>query len=206
MKKYCNAVFTVFLVFFFIAGCDNGDGEADADGDADAPDSEAVDMEVEEGLDGNVQDAFDVDAEDIEEDEDGGQECEIPGNLLSNPGFENGDDGPFDWVVFPETSPGGIIFDWDDALSHGGTRSVSVEISSPAEFGMWRQVVPALPGTVYVLTGYVKFENVSEAGRCNLQVVFWNAAGEVAKFIDYPSHTGTRDFAYDFPVRARRCV
>jgi hypothetical protein len=55
-------------------------------------------------------------------------------------------------------------------------------------------------GRVYLLSGYVGFEDIPDESRCNLQIVFRDADAEIVQFIDYPSHVGTRDFELDFPI------
>ncbi len=118
-------------------------------------------------------------------------------NLLGNPGFEEGTTEPDSWTKFPSSFPG-VTYKWDKTTSYNGTHSVCIK-SSGSGFGMWRQVVPISGGKVYVLSGYVKFEHIRPPGYCNLQVVIRNKDGEIIKFVDFPSHTGRREFAYDFP-------
>jgi hypothetical protein len=122
--------------------------------------------------------------------------CQLQ-NLLSNPGFETGTTMPDNWTTFPP-SPPGVTYEWDDSVFASGARSVSVE-STSSGFGMWRQVVPVSPGTVYRLSGYVKGENVEPPGHCNLQVVFRDAGGGILEWVDLSSHSGTISWIYDFP-------
>ncbi len=118
-------------------------------------------------------------------------------NLLRNPGFEEGTSEPDSWIRFPSSFPG-VTYTWDKTISYTGTYSVCIE-NTGSGFGMWRQVVPVSSGRVYVLSGYVKFDHIRPPGYCNLQVVMYNESEEVVKFVDFPSHTGMREFAYDFP-------
>jgi len=122
-------------------------------------------------------------------------------NLLQNPDFEEGTMEPDLWTKFPLSFPG-VTYTWDKTTSHTGTYSVCIE-STGGGFGMWRQVVPVSPGRVYVLSGYVKFEHIRSPGYCNLQIVMRNKDREIIKFVDFPSHTGNREFAYDFPRELR---
>jgi len=115
-------------------------------------------------------------------------------NLLQNPSFEEGTEG---WSPWPPHAPG-VTYGWEDRMAHGGSRSVYVE-STGAGFGMWQQVVPVQGGTVYVLAGYVGFEGIDPPGHCNLQLVFRDGSGRLIEMIDFPSHFGTRELAYDFP-------
>ena len=122
------------------------------------------------------------------------------GNLLSNPGFEDGGDGqPNGWTA--RTLPGGKgipVYTWESTKSHNGSYSVKIE-NSGSKRGMWQQIVSVLPGTVYTLSGYVSFENIILPGQCNLQVVFRDAENHILEFVDLPAHDGTRVFELDFP-------
>ncbi|MEW6364585.1 MAG: carboxypeptidase regulatory-like domain-containing protein [Acidobacteriota bacterium] len=117
-------------------------------------------------------------------------------NLLANSGFEEGDTGVADWAPWP-VAPG-VGYRWESTAA-SGRRSVCVTSETSTAFGMWRQVVPIAPGVVYSLSGFVKTQDVIPAGRCGLQVVFRDAANDVVKMVDLPSHIGTRSFACDFP-------
>ena len=118
-------------------------------------------------------------------------------NLLVNPSFEEGVGSPAGWRPWPAQAPG-VDFRWDDGRAHTGSRSVCVE-AGQGSFGMWRQVVPVQGGTVYVLAGYVGFEGIAPPGRCNLQLVFRDGSGRIVERVDTLAHSGTREFAYDFP-------
>jgi len=118
-------------------------------------------------------------------------------NLLKNSSFENGEVEPDSWIKFPPSLPG-VTYTWDETTAHTGSRSVSVE-SDSSGFGMWRQVVSISPGTFYILSGYVKFDRIMPPGYCNLQLVMRNAEGKIVRLVDFPAHTGKREFAYDFP-------
>lgn len=112
-----------------------------------------------------------------------------PANLLVDPGF---DQGPAEaWQTIR-------LFDSRATFSLEEGRAVIT--GGEAGVAMWRQVVPVEAGTVYLLEGLVGFEDIPEAGRCNLQAVFRDAADQVIEMIDFPSHTGTRELALDFPT------
>jgi transglutaminase-like putative cysteine protease len=121
-------------------------------------------------------------------------------NLVRNGGFESGDAAPDGWRTFPP-SPRGVRYVWDDAKRHAGDRSARVEGSGG--FGMWQQFVDVVPGRVYVLHAHVAFEDVAPPGRCCLQIVFRDARNAMLGMIDWPGHTGSRDFALDFPPRLK---
>ena len=118
-------------------------------------------------------------------------------NLLGNTGFEEGTSAPAAWTTFPPSTPG-VTYAWDNTVSHGGSRSVSVESSGQAH-GMWQQVVPVSPGAVYELSGYLNVEGVESPGRCNLQLVFRDGGNNVLEMVDYPEHRGTIEWIHDFP-------
>lgn len=123
-------------------------------------------------------------------------------NLLQNPGFEddvNGDGVPDFWSPWPTPPPSGVTFAWDNTTYYSGAHSVRVESTSSSSIGMWRQVVTVIAGAVYNLSGYVGFEGITPPSRCNLQLVFRNTSGAVIEMVDFPSHDGTRELAYDFP-------
>ncbi|HDZ91641.1 MAG TPA: hypothetical protein ENH37_13345 [Deltaproteobacteria bacterium] len=126
------------------------------------------------------------------------------GNLLSNPGVEQGTDGrPLAWT--PRTLAGGTenpVFVWEAAKSSEGRFSLRIE-NMGFGGGMWQQVVQVAAGTVYTLSGYVGFENVIPPGRCNLQVVFRDKGGNILEFVDLPFHDGTRPFELDYPSRLK---
>lgn len=119
-------------------------------------------------------------------------------NLLTNGGFESGNGSlPDGWASF---LPGGgaAVFTWDASVRSAGAHSVRIDhpSSGPA---MWQQVVAVQPGRVYTLSGDVAFREVTAPGRCGLQLVFRDAADGILRFVNYPTHTGTRVFAPDFP-------
>jgi len=118
-------------------------------------------------------------------------------NLLVNPSFEEGVGSPAGWRPWPAQAPG-VDFRWDGGRAHTGSRSVCVE-AGQGSFGMWRQVVPVQGGAVYVLAGYVGFEGIAPPGRCNLQLVFRDGSGRTVERVDTLAHSGTREFAHDFP-------
>ena len=125
--------------------------------------------------------------------------------MLRNPGFEQGDMTPTGWATFSPLSQGmsrGITYALNDTKCRSGKRSVSVQ-STTGGIGMWQQVVDVEPGQVYVFTGYVAFEPVSADGGCCLQLVFRDADNRILQFVYLPSHTGTRDFALDFPPKLK---
>ena len=124
------------------------------------------------------------------------------GNLLINSGFENGSGNqPDGWTTFPSSAPG-ISYIWCNETSHSGNRCVCIK-STGSSFGMWQQIVPVEGNVVYVLNGFLGFQDLQYPGRCNLQLVFRDSSNNVVQLINYPSHSGTREFAFDFPVELK---
>lgn len=126
-------------------------------------------------------------------------------NLLVNPGFETGKTEPDIWAKFPFPSAN-VSYGWDNKISVEGTHSVFVEGKSEIAFGVWKQAVAVIPETVYVLSGYVKFNiplldppSRDRQSHCNLQIVFKDNKDNEIKKVDFPYHAGIRGFAYDFP-------
>ena len=121
------------------------------------------------------------------------------GNLLVNPGFEDGDGGlPLGWrpVVLPGGS-GTPAFVWgDDAAS--GERAVEILVEGTAR-GLWQQLVTVEAGRVYTLSGQVAFDRVGAPGTCHLEAVSRGADGQVLALMPLPGHDGSRDFEPDYP-------
>ena len=130
-----------------------------------------------------------------------GQDVTAARNLLINPGFEAGGDAPVGWRAFSR-QPQGIDYVWDDAKSHSGKRSAGV-VGAGDGFGVWQQIVDVEPGQVYVFTAYLSFEGIAPPGRCSLQLVFRGSDNEMIQMVHFPSHTGTREFAFDFPPKLK---
>jgi len=122
-------------------------------------------------------------------------------NVLRNPGFEQGKSTPTGWTTF-SPSPHGMSYAMDDSRRQAGRRSAQIEGIGNGT-GMWQQVVDVQPGQIYVFTGYVAFEDVAPGSTCCLQLVFRGANKEILQFVYLPSHTGTRDFALDFPPKLK---
>jgi len=83
-------------------------------------------------------------------------------NLLINGGLEDG-------YYWPEGSPTGwvrdaynpqAVFTWDNTQAHTGSRSMKITGPVPSD-ARWIQTVNVQPETIYVLSGWVKTENVS---------------------------------------------
>lgn len=125
------------------------------------------------------------------------------GNLLVNPGAEEGTAGhPSGWrpVALPGTS-GRVDLSWDSGRSADGARSLCIEATGSAR-GIWSQGVEVSEGVVYVISGYVAFEDLADDSVCRLQVVFRGRSGELLEFVNLARHDGgSRGFELDFPAR-----
>ena len=119
-------------------------------------------------------------------------------NLLANPGFEAGTgDRPDGWTPVELWGQGDVGFSWCSTACEGER---AVEIVGAAERqGMWQQLVPVEPGTVYLLTGQVAFSDVPPGSSARLEVVFRDAENAIVQFVPLPGHDGTRGYELDFP-------
>ena len=123
------------------------------------------------------------------------------GNLLRNPGMEEGESSqPTGWLAVALPGGNGVIrFDWSDTRSNHGARSLGMSIEGTKR-GLWQQIVPVEGDRIYRMTGYLATEGIGPEGDAHLQVVFRSADGTVLEFVDYSGHDRTRDFALDFPA------
>lgn len=82
-------------------------------------------------------------------------------NLLLNGGFEEGNYSPTGtpdnwWKDYLD--PSGVLL-WDDTQSLGGNRSVKITAPTPND-ARWVQTLNVQPNTNYLLSGWIKTENV----------------------------------------------
>jgi hypothetical protein len=87
-------------------------------------------------------------------------------NLLVNGGLEDG-------YYFPDGSPTGwtheaynpqAVFTWDNTQAHTGSHSVKITGPVPSD-ASWIQTVNVQPDTLYVLSGWIKTENVAHTDQ-----------------------------------------
>jgi hypothetical protein len=119
-------------------------------------------------------------------------------NLLQNPGFESGSSHPDGWLTFPASPPPGVTFSWDPAVSHGGSRSVSIE-STRAGLFMWRQVLSVTENSVFTFSGYCNVENVAPQDNCRLELLFRDQLNGVIIREEILRHNGTIEWIHDLP-------
>lgn len=118
-----------------------------------------------------------------------------PLNLLVNGSFEIGDYSP-DGTPEPWArnawDPSRVDLTWDAAEAQSGDKSVKISAATPND-ASWTQTVPVEPHTQYLLSGWIKTENVvpeSEGGGAgaNLSLVgTWDHS---------PGLLGTNDWTY----------
>src|SRR5689334_21292155 len=93
-----------------------------------------------------------------------------PVNLLNNAGFELPVENP---VVYPLTwttgwwSPSGLTFSRDHEISRSGGSSIKI-MASTVNDGWFAQNVTVEPNTPYLLTGWIKTQNVASGAGANL--------------------------------------
>ena len=65
-------------------------------------------------------------------------------NALTNPGFEQGEEG---WRTWPRK--GEPVFEIDSEVAHSGTSSARIEVDEAGEDGSWCQIIQPEPGRTY---------------------------------------------------------
>ena len=97
-----------------------------------------------------------------------------PENVLANPGFESGDEGPdgwsFTWKSTRSKDPNAEVkqepdWGWDSDVRHAGERSVRIGVARPEDDGVWMQSgIPHREGTsIYRLRFWVRAEGLEGA-------------------------------------------
>ena len=86
--------------------------------------------------------------------------------LLTNGSFETGDSSPIPWTNGSHEGTG--TFAWVDSGFLGG-KSVQITANpNPVTDAWWIQTVTVQPNTDYILSGWIKTENVTEGAGANL--------------------------------------
>ena len=87
-------------------------------------------------------------------------------NLIHNASFEDGVYSPAGHPRYWTTGRASqiAIFTWDDTQSHDGSKNVKIAADSPDD-AYWAQTIPVVPNTDYVLSGYIKTENVGHTAE-----------------------------------------
>ena len=93
-----------------------------------------------------------------------------PVNLLNNPGFElpmeNPGAYPLNWAT-NQWSPSGVTFSRDHDVSRSGSSSIRITASTVND-AWFSQNVTIEPNTPYLLTGWIKTQNVASGAGANL--------------------------------------
>jgi len=122
-------------------------------------------------------------------------------NLLTNSGFEDGDqDQPTGWAYFLAPAEGAAAV-WDETVHRSGKRSVMLHIANPYDqevYNNWYQhVAPVPPGKKLLLSGYIRSKDVTDAA---IWLQCWGESPQellrlVTTSLRYPIR-GTGDWAY----------
>lgn len=123
-----------------------------------------------------------------------GDEAPAPGNLLRNPGFE---DGMSSWATegnnWYEQPAGSGLSGWavDEAQPHSGGRCLRLDGSGNR--GVAHQGVPAVPGAEYRASGWVRSEGLGEV-EAGFDIGFIGAGSAWLGGQAPPALTGDRDW------------
>ncbi len=123
------------------------------------------------------------------------------GNLVENPGFEQGDPLPTGWTASgPPKGPEGVTYGLDAPGRDGlGQRSARMHVPADVEpnWRGWQQAVPVQPGRTYLFAAWVKCEGV-EGGDVRLHAHCHTAEGKLSEHNPMvgcgPSIQGTTDW------------
>ncbi len=121
-------------------------------------------------------------------------------NLVRNPSFERGEPLPDAWTASGQSQPQGVRFGLDATLRGaigGRCAKLHVPADAPKAWRGWRQDVPVQPGKTYLLSAWVKCEEV-QGGGVLLHAHRHTADGQLSQQGGYasvgPSITGTSDW------------
>ncbi|MBI5289539.1 MAG: hypothetical protein HY873_11270 [Chloroflexi bacterium] len=120
-------------------------------------------------------------------------------SVLTNGGFENGTYSPTGTPTGWSKSaydPGTVTFTWDNATFHGGSKSVKIT-NSASNDARWTQTVNVQPHMHYVLSGWIKTQNVTGGAGANLGLYgTWDRSTGLYgtnnwTFVTFPFSSGT---------------
>lgn len=121
-------------------------------------------------------------------------------NLVRNPGFEQGQPLPADWTAAGDSPPQGVTLDVaDPGRAAFGARCVRLHVpaSAPKAWRGWRQDVPVQAGRAYLVSAWVKCQDVNE-GDVRLHAHFRTADGQLSQRGGFasvgPAISGTSDW------------
>jgi hypothetical protein len=89
-----------------------------------------------------------------------------PINILMNGSFEQGDFSPTEAPDFwsQGSYDPSAVFTWDDTQAYEGSRSVKITSDTPND-AYWLQTIYVQPNTTYVVSGWIKTENVGHSAQ-----------------------------------------
>lgn len=85
-------------------------------------------------------------------------------NVVQNPGFEDGGSNPDSWDT--QSYLPGAVFQWVSNQSVAGSKSVKIVMNS-ANDARWLQLVGVMENTDYVLSGWIKTQNVAHTNQAS---------------------------------------
>lgn len=107
-------------------------------------------------------------------------------NMLCNGSFEAGGTNPDCWSK--NTFNAGAQFKWDSSVAYDGQKSAKITLTSLND-SRWIQTIPVQQHTDYVLSGWIKTQNVTGIAGANLSL-------PMGVFIHTPPLTGTNDWTF----------
>ncbi len=104
-------------------------------------------------------------------------------NLLRNAGFEalNDQGWATDWQIWPHTLPEAGAVSIDAGVAHAGGHSLRITHRRATSYSRAQQTIPVEPNTEYLVTGWVKAENVELGeGSQGARLYIEKAGGDTA--------------------------
>jgi len=121
-------------------------------------------------------------------------------NLVANPGFEDGEPLPADWIASGISARDGVTLGVDEPQREAfGARCARMHVpaEAPKAWRGWRQDVPVEPGRSYLFAAWVKCQDVRD-GDVRLHAHYRRAGGELSQRGGFagvgPAISGTTDW------------
>jgi hypothetical protein len=109
--------------------------------------------------------------------------ADSPLNLVRNPGFEQGQPLPDGWTASGAAPQHGVLLDLAAPQREAfGARCARMQVpaAAPKAWRGWRQEVPVQPGRTYLVSAWVKCQDVRD-GEVHLHAHFRRADGELSQ-------------------------
>ncbi|MCX7598651.1 MAG: beta-galactosidase [Armatimonadetes bacterium] len=113
-------------------------------------------------------------------------------NVVRNPGFEEGTEGPENWIFWARTTGKGA---WDATVAHSGQRSVRVDGVADGNQNWAQQNIPLRPGWLHRVGAWVRQERCYSWGP-DIVVVARDADGQVLESWSFRGRPGTRQWYF----------